>query len=156
LLEQENEILRRLRLICPRRSCREIVFSLVREMSAATGARIRVPVAVAVACRAWGSSTKGGTTSDSRALVSQRDWDDAHLINAALESHAEDSGDAYRFIADELAELGFIASEIVWGACARCRRCSRSTPKKRGLNRKPGPGAHDVLLAIVNHHGRPG
>ncbi len=42
--------------ICPRRTCREIVFPLVREMAAA-GARIRVPVVVA--CRVLGLSTQG-------------------------------------------------------------------------------------------------
>jgi transposase len=42
--------------ICRRRTCREIAFPLVREM-AATGARIRVPVAVA--CRVLGLSAQG-------------------------------------------------------------------------------------------------
>ncbi|MGW5645171.1 hypothetical protein ACWEV3_37350 [Saccharopolyspora sp. NPDC003752] len=34
--------------------------------------------------------------------ASQRDWDDAHLINAALDIHADDPAGGYRFIADEL------------------------------------------------------
>jgi transposase InsO family protein len=45
------------------------------------------------------------------APVSQRDWDDAHLIDAALGVHADDPADGYRFIADELARRGFTASE---------------------------------------------
>jgi putative transposase len=31
----------------------------------------------------------------------QRDWDDAHLINAVLDIHAADPAFGYRFIADE-------------------------------------------------------
>src|SRR4051794_2185939 len=34
--------------------------------------------------------------------VSQRDWDDAHLINTVLDIHADDPAFGYRFIADEL------------------------------------------------------
>jgi putative transposase len=38
--------------------------------------------------------------------VTQRDWDDAHLINAAIEIHHDDPGFGYRFIADELPGRG--------------------------------------------------
>jgi putative transposase len=41
--------------------------------------------------------------------VSQRDWDDAHLLNAAIEIHHDDPEFGYRFIADELAERGIAA-----------------------------------------------
>ncbi len=43
--------------------------------------------------------------------VSQRDWDDAHLINAALDIHADDPAFGYRFIADGLREQGITAGE---------------------------------------------
>lgn len=36
--------------------------------------------------------------------VSQRDWDDEYLVNAAVDVHADDPAFGYRFIADELAE----------------------------------------------------
>ena len=42
--------------------------------------------------------------------VSRRDWDDAHLINAALDVHADDPAFGYRFIADELAAAEFTAT----------------------------------------------
>jgi hypothetical protein len=42
--------------------------------------------------------------------VSQRDWDDAHLINAAVDIHHDDPEFGYRFITDELAEKGVVAS----------------------------------------------
>jgi hypothetical protein len=43
--------------------------------------------------------------------VSQRDWDDAHLINAALDIPADDPAFGYQFIADELREQGSSAGE---------------------------------------------
>ncbi len=47
--------------------------------------------------------------------VSQRDWDDAHLTNAAIDVHTDDPAFGFRFIADELAENGFTASERCLG-----------------------------------------
>lgn len=38
--------------------------------------------------------------------LTQRDWDDAHLINAALDIHADDPAFGYRFIADDLPARG--------------------------------------------------
>ena len=40
-----------------------------------------------------------------------RDWDDAHLINAALDIHHDDPAFGYRFIADELPDRGIAAAE---------------------------------------------
>ena len=42
--------------------------------------------------------------------VSQRDWDDAHLINAAVDIHHDDPEFGYRFITDELPGRGITAS----------------------------------------------
>ena len=110
---------------------------------AVAGARIRVPVAVA--CRVLGLSTQG-YYKWLKNPVSQRDWDDAHLINAASDIHFDDPAYGYRFIADELAEQGFTASENrVWRLCSTQRIFSLHS-KKRGLNRKPGPPVHDDLL----------
>lgn len=80
------------------------------------------------------------------APVCQRDWDDAHLINAALEIHAGDPGDGYRFIADELARQGFSASENrVWRICSMQQIFSLHA-KKKGRNAKAGPPVHDDLV----------
>jgi len=45
--------------------------------------------------------------------ISNRDWSDAHLVDAALAIHAGDPVSGYRFIADEL--------EAEHGICARRR-----------------------------------
>lgn len=78
--------------------------------------------------------------------MSQRDWDNAHLINAARKIHADDPMFGYRFIADELPEHGITASEN-----RVARLCSQEQiwsvfSKKRGLNRKSGPPVHDDLV----------
>jgi hypothetical protein len=41
-----------------------------------------------------------------RGPVSQRDWDDAHLLNAIIDIHADDPEYGYRFIADEREAVG--------------------------------------------------
>ena len=119
---------------------------------AAAGAPIRVPAAVA--CEVLGFSRQG-YYQWLKDPVTQRDWDDAHLIDAALDAHSEDPGYGYRFIADELAEQGFTASENrVWRLCS-AQGIFSTHSKKRGLNRKPGPPVHDDLLAVTDKHGRP-
>ena len=40
-----------------------------------------------------------------KAPVSQRDWDDAHVINALHEIHQDDPTLGYRCLTDELADL---------------------------------------------------
>jgi len=119
---------------------------------AAVGTRVRVPVAVA--CRVLGLSTQG-YYQWAKDPVCQRDWDDAHLINAALGIHADDPGYGYRFIADELAEVGITASENrVWRLCS-AQAILATHHRRRGTGRKPGPPVHDDLLAVTDTHGRP-
>ena len=76
--------------------------------------------------------------------VSQRDWDNAHLINAALDIHADDPEFGYRFIADELAgEHGLRAGENrVARLCSAQGIFSVHAKRKRGGPR-PGPAVHD-------------
>jgi putative transposase len=116
-----------------------MIYPLVRDL-AATGTRVRVPVAVA--CRVLGFSPQG-FYAWLKAPVTDRDWSDAHLINAALVVHAEDPAYGYRFISDELPGLGITASERrVWRLCSQQRIWSTFS-KKRGLYRKAGPPVHD-------------
>ena len=103
---------------------------------------------VAVACRVTAARPKG-ITNGSRTR-SPSGTGTTHLINAALEIHAEDPGYGDRFVADELADMGFTACENrVWGLCSTQRIFSLHS-KKRGHNRKPGPPVHDDLLKVID------
>jgi len=118
------------------------MYPLVRDLAAWT-APLRVPVTVT--CRVLGFSTQA-FYKWLAAPVSQRDWDDAHLTNAALDLHADDPEFGYRLLTDELREQGFTASENrVWRLCSAQRIFSVHS-RQRGLNRKPGPPVHDDLL----------
>ena len=118
---------------------------------AATGARIRVPVAVA--CRVLGLTT-AGYYKWLKDPVCQRDWDDAHVIDVVLGIHADDPTLGYRFIADELGDVGIIASENrVWRLCSAAGVFA-SHHRRRGKSGQPGPAVHDDLLASVDEHGR--
>jgi len=118
---------------------------------AAAGARIRVPVAVA--CRVLGVSTQG-YYKWLKAPVSQRDWDDAHVINALHEIHQDDPTLGYRFLTDELADLGISASENRVWRLASIAGIFASHHRRKGKAGKPGPPVHDDLLAVVDEKGR--
>lgn len=67
-------------------------------------------VPVAVTCRVLGFS-KQGYYRWRASPVTERDWVDAHLVNAARDIHADDPAFGYRFIADELPGMGIVAGE---------------------------------------------
>lgn len=120
-----------------------MIYPLVLDL-AAPGARIRVPVAVT--CRVLGFS-KQAFYKWKKNPVSHRDWDDAHLINAALDIHQDDPAFGYRFIADELADAGIRSSERrVWKLCSQQHIWSVLV-KKPGLRSKAGPPVHDDLVS---------
>jgi putative transposase len=102
-------------------------------------------IPVAVACRVLGFS-KQAFYQWKKNPVSQRDWDDAHLINAALDIHRDDPAFGYRFIADELAEAGIVAGRNRVARLCSAQRIWSVFAKKRGLNRKAGPPVHDDLV----------
>lgn len=116
-----------------------MIYPLVLDL-AAEDAPVRVPVAVT--CRVLGFS-KQAFYAWRRRPFSDRDWDEAHLINAAIDAHRDDPTFGYRLVADELKEAGFTVSERrVWRLCSQQRLWSLHS-KKRGLNRKAGPPVHD-------------
>ena len=120
-----------------------MIYPLVREL-AAIGAPIRVPVAVT--CRVL-KIAKQPFYRWLKDPVSTRDWEDAQLTNAAIDAHAEAPTFGYRLIADELADLGFEASERrVWRLCSQQGIVSTTTRKKRGKAGKQGPPVHDDLV----------
>jgi transposase InsO family protein len=115
-----------------------MMYPLVREL-AVDG------VPVTVTCRVLGFSKQAFYQWRANP-ISQRDWDDAHLTNAAWNAHHDDPTFGYRFIADELHDAGLAAGENrVWRLCSQQRLWSVFA-KKRGLNRKAGPPVHDDLI----------
>jgi putative transposase len=110
-------------------------------------------VPVAVACRVLKLSTQG-YYKWLQDPVSQRDWDDAHLIHAAREIHQDDPTLGYRFLPDELADVGIVASENrVWRLCSTAGIFA-SHARKKSKAGKPGPPVHDDLLAVIDDKGR--
>jgi transposase InsO family protein len=78
--------------------------------------------------------------------ISQRDWDDAHLIHAALDIHHDDPEFGYRFITDELAERGVKAGRNRVNRLCTAQRIWSVHSRKRGRHRVPGPPVHDDLV----------
>ena len=100
---------------------------------------------VAVTCRVLGFSRQAFYAWD-KDPVSDRDLEDAHLTNAALDVHADDPEFGYRFVADELAAAGHTASERrVWRLCSQARIFSTHS-RRRGKAKRPGPPVHDDLV----------
>ncbi|MFG3522778.1 IS3 family transposase [Nocardia nova] len=137
-LEQEAEVMRRAVAYFSRDTNPKMSYPLVLDL-AADG------IPVAVTCRVLGFSTQA-FYKWKRCPVSQRDWDDAHLINAAFDIHADDPAFGYRFIADELPARGIRASENRVARLCSAQGIWSAFAKKRGLNRKAGPPVHDDLV----------
>jgi putative transposase len=116
-----------------------MMYPLVLDL-AAKDAPLRVPVAVT--CRVLGFS-KQAFYLWRKDPVTQRDWDDAALINAALDVHHDDPEFGYRLITDELRVLGHAASENRVGRLCSQQRIYSALAKKKGLRGKPGPAVHD-------------
>ena len=118
------------------------MFPLVQEL-AATGARVRVPVAVT--CRVLGFSEQAYYQWLQQPR-SAREIEEAHLISVLRELHEDDPEFGYRFLADELHELGYRVSERrVWRLCHVAGIRSVIT-KRRGRYRKALPPVHDDLV----------
>jgi putative transposase len=102
---------------------------------------------VTVTCGVLGFSTQAFYKWRS-CPVSDRDWADAHLVNAIVDVHADDPEFGYRFIADELELAGQRTNERrVWRLCRDQRVWSTTTRKGRKASGKtPGPAVHDDLV----------
>lgn len=127
-----------------------MIFPLVREM-AETGAPLRVPVSVA--CRVLGFSTQA-YYKWLKEPISKRELDDAYVINELVDLHQDDPTLGYRFLADELEEVGVRTCENRVHRLCRIGGIHASHAKKKGKAGKPGPPVHDDLLATCDEHGR--
>ena len=114
------------------------MYPLVRELAVD-----KIPVVVT--CRVLGFSKQAYFKWLAKP-VSDRDWADAHLINAAIDIHHDDPAFGYRFIADERPAVGITAGENRVARLCSQQRIFSIFAKKRGLNRKAGPPVHDDLV----------
>ena len=115
-----------------------MMFPLVRDL-AADG------VPVTVTCRVLGFSTQSFYQWRARPC-SDRDRQEAVLVNAAIDVHADDPVFGYRFITDELVAAGHVVSERrVWRLCSQHRLWSVIS-RRRGSAKRPGPAVHDDLV----------
>jgi transposase InsO family protein len=103
-------------------------------------------IPVVVTCRVLGFSPQAFHKWKLKP-ISDRDWANAHLVNAAHDVHRDDPTFGYRFIADELrAEYGIAASEgRVQRLCSAYGITSVLARKKRA-GRPPAPAVHDDLV----------
>ncbi len=115
-----------------------MIYPLVRDL-AADG------VSVAVTCRVLGFSEQAYYKWRANP-VTDRDWNDAHLINAARDIHHDDPEFGYRFIADELEQQGVAASRNRVNRLCSLQRLWSVHSRKRGTGRRPGPPVHDDLV----------
>jgi putative transposase len=118
-----------------------MMFPLVRDLAA--DPILKIPVAVT--CRVLGFSKQAYYAWRS-CPVTDRDWDDAHLINAAVDIHHDDPEFGYRFITDELARGGLVAGRNRVNRLCSQQRLWSVHARKRGLSRRPGPPVHDDLV----------
>lgn len=117
-----------------------MMFPLVRDLAAD-----KIPVRLT--CRVLGFSPQAFYKWCARPC-SQRDLDDAHLLNAILDVHADDPEFGYRFIADELEAAGHTVGERrVWRLCSQNQVFSTTVRKgRKGKAGRPGPAVHDDLV----------
>lgn len=116
-----------------------MMYPLVHDL-AATG------IPVTVTCRVLGFS-KQTFYQWCAQPVCDRDWQEAHLLNAAYDVHADDPEFGHRFIADELQAAGHRVSERrVWRLCSQQRIFSTTIRRAKRAGKKPGPPVCDDLL----------
>jgi transposase InsO family protein len=116
-----------------------MIHPLVRDLAASD-------VPVVVTCRVLGFTPQAFYKWKANP-VSTRDWNDAHLVDAAKSVHADDPGFGYRFIADALDdEHGITASENRVARLCSVHGIFAELAKGKGRHKKPGPAVHDDLV----------
>jgi putative transposase len=107
-------------------------------------------ISVAVTCRVLGFSKQAFYPWKAQP-VTDRDWDDAHLINAAIDIHHDDPEFGYRFITDELHQQGVVAGRKRVNRLCTQQRLWSAHARKRGPSRRPGPPVHEDLVERQFH-----
>jgi transposase InsO family protein len=79
--------------------------------------------------------------------ITDSEWVQAHLANALFDAHRDDPEFGYRFLADEVRDVGHqLADRTAWRICSDNGWFSVFGKKKRGRKAKPGAPAHDDLV----------
>ena len=102
-------------------------------------------IPVAVTCRVLEFSKQGFYAWEQRPY-SDRDWDDAHLLNQIIDIHHDDPVFGYRFIADELERRGVRVGENRVARLCQLQGIWSVFSKKKRRSRKAGPPVHDDLV----------
>jgi hypothetical protein len=97
------------------------------------------PAPATVTCRVLGFSTQAFYKRH-KSAVSQRDCDDAHLINAVRDIHADNPAFGYRFISDQLPGRGIAAGENIVAWSYSRERIWSVFAKKPSLNKRRSTG----------------
>ena len=129
-LEQENEIPAPGGRVLRPGDLPKMSYPLVLDLAAD-----KIPVSVT--CRVLGFSRQAFYAWRQNP-VSQRDWDDAQLINAAIDIHGDDPEFGYRFIATSCPERGIVTAENRVARLCSQQQIWSVLAKKRGLGRKAG------------------
>ena len=75
------------------------------------------------------------------------DWRQAHLANALYDAHGDDPEFGYRFLADEIRDLGhFACDRTIWALCSQEGLWSVFGKKRGPSGKRPGTPAHDDLV----------
>ena len=110
---------------------------------ATTGARVRVPVAVA--CRVLGFSEQAYYRW-LKQPVSAREAEEQHLIGVLTGLHEDDPEGGYRVLADDLRDLGYEVSERrVWRLCKIVGIQSVIAKRKRRYQKAGEPVGDDLV-----------
>ena len=109
---------------------------------------------VAVTCRVLGFSKQAFYKWQANPM-SQRDWDDAHLINAAIDIHHDDPEFGYRFIADELADQGVRPHATGSTGCAALSGCGRCIRASAACTARPGRRCTTIWCSATSPPPRP-
>jgi transposase InsO family protein len=102
-------------------------------------------IPVSVTCRGLGFSPQG-FYAWCKHPYSDRDWDDAHLLNLIVDIHQADPEFGYRFIADELDKMGIVVSENRVQRLCQSQQIASVVVKRRQSSKVPGPAVHDDLV----------
>ena len=78
-----------------------------------------------------------------RQPVSDRELDEAYVVNSLIDAHKDDPAFGYRFLTDELERAGIeVGERRVWRLCSQQRLWS-TTVRKGRRGKSPGPAVHD-------------